>query len=153
MTRSLKKWISGWLRGRPHFIIGDNYLLRWYVLPRNPWLNVYLHKFLHDDEDRALHDHPWWFISIMLKGAYGEVIPPPKGFEFRRAPSWAFRSAIHQHRVVLQRDDDGKPKPCWTLVITGRVVRNWGFWCPKGFVRWQDFTQADDYGKTGRGCE
>lgn len=45
----------------PDFYIGGNanpYLLRWWVIPRNRFFNVYLHKFLRDDDDRALHDHP-----------------------------------------------------------------------------------------------
>lgn len=149
---AIKKWLLGWLSGKPHFIIGDNYLLRWYVIPRNSHLNIYLHKFLHDDEDRALHDHPWWFISIMIKGAYREVLGRNKIVD-RCAPSVAFRHAEHRHRVVLFRDRNDKKKPCWTIVITGRVVRNWGFHCPQGFVRWQDFTLESDYGKVGKGCE
>ncbi|SID67872.1 Protein of uncharacterised function (DUF550) [Mycobacteroides abscessus subsp. abscessus] len=63
-----------WLRLEPHQPIGAEgeapYLLRWYVIPRNRWLNIYLHKFLRDDDDRALHDHPWWFVSLMLWGQY-----------------------------------------------------------------------------------
>lgn len=54
---------------KPDFVIGDlsnPYLLRWWVIPRNRFFNVYLHKFLRDDDDRALHDHPWWSMSIIL---------------------------------------------------------------------------------------
>jgi hypothetical protein len=50
------------VKRRPDFIIGgaDNpYLLRWWIIPRNRWCNVYLHKILRDDDPRALHDHPW----------------------------------------------------------------------------------------------
>lgn len=149
-----RKWWNGWLNGGPHFVIGDRYLLRWYLLPRNPWLNVYLHQFLHDDEDRALHDHPWRFISIMLHGAYWEVVTGGQWI-FREALSVAFRDATHLHRVVLLKADGPErvPIPCWTVVITGRVVRDWGFWCPKGFVHWQDFTAPGDYGQVGKGCD
>ncbi|EIC64345.1 hypothetical protein [Mycobacteroides abscessus] len=54
------RWLRKWLRLEPHQPIGAEgeppYLLRWYVIPRNRWVNVYLHKFLRDDEDRALVD-------------------------------------------------------------------------------------------------
>lgn len=161
LTYSLKQWAKGWLSGGPHFIIGPRYLLRWYVIPRNPWLNVYLHKFLHDDEDRALHDHPWWFVSVMVWGKYREVVPYPahgNGHYHhveRSAPSVALRSASHAHRVVLKRDYKDRPVPCWTLVITGRVSRDWGFHCPQGWRHWKEFTAFDkgDYGQTGRGCD
>lgn len=122
LLAALKQWAKGWMSGGPHFVIGPRYLLRWYVIPRNPWLNVYLHQFLHDDEDRALHDHPWWFISVMLKGCYIEVVRDTA--INRYAPSIAFRRATHAHRVVLPKDGFGSI-PCWTLVVTGRVVRDW----------------------------
>ncbi len=41
------------------FIIGDFYLLRWWVIPRNEMYNLYLHDIRKSDDDRALHDHPW----------------------------------------------------------------------------------------------
>jgi hypothetical protein len=149
-----KSWLQGWLSGGPHFVIGREgspYLFRWYVIPRNKFFNVYLHKFLRDDEDRALHDHPWWFLSVMVKGSYDEVTDADTAR--RSAPSVAFRSATHRHRVVLDRDNAGKPVPCWTLIVTGRVSRAWGFWCPKGFVPWEQFTSPTDYGQVGRGCD
>lgn len=156
LSAALKQWAKGWLSGGPHFVIGPRYLLRWYVIPRNPWLNVYLHQFLHDDEDRALHDHPWWFVSVMLKGGYFEVTQG--NFIGRNAPSVVFRKATYAHRVVLPRRlGTDVVVPCWTLVITGRAVRDWGFHCPQGWKHWKEFTAYDegkgDYGQIGKGCE
>lgn len=160
LRHALKQWMTGWLSGEPHFIIGQRYLLRWYVIPRNPWLNVYLHKFLHDDEDRALHDHPWWFVSVMLWGSYNEYVQggiDEHPLIARTSPSVAFRPATHAHRVVLLRDVKQNPIPCWTLVVTGRVVRDWGFLCPQGWRHWKVFTAYNDgqgdYGQVGRGCD
>lgn len=124
LRASLSQWWKGWRSGGPHFVIGPRYLLRWYVIPRNPWLNVYLHQFLHDDEDRALHDHPWWFVSVMLKGEYQEIVTDSGWWIKRSSPSIAFRKAEHAHRVVLPQTLKGEPVPCWTVVITGRVVRD-----------------------------
>ena len=62
-------------RREPDFIIGDNYLRRWWLIPRNRWLNVYLHEFRASDDDRALHDHPWASCSIILRGEYFEHLP------------------------------------------------------------------------------
>lgn len=136
------------------FYIGgleNPYMIRWFVIPRNRWLNVYLHKFCRDDDDRALHCHPWWFISVMLKGGYIEH-RAGKPTLIRRALSFAFRRATAQHRIELFRDDAGEVIPCWTLVITGRKKRVWGFWCRKGFVPWYDFVEHTDKGNTGKGC-
>ena len=149
------KWFKRLFSGRPHLYIGgveNPYMLRWYILPRNRWLNLYLHKFMRDDDDRALHDHPWWFVSVMLRGSYSEWLPEMfNGEEFtwphrRRAPSIIFRRADARHRVTLPAG------PCWTLVLTGPKKRTWGFWCPKGFVPWFDFVDKTDEGNVGKGC-
>jgi hypothetical protein len=71
-------------RRLPDFVIGGHenpYLLRWWLIPRNPVFNVYLHKFLRDDDDRALHDHPWLWCSVLLRGEYIEVTTPRFEFE------------------------------------------------------------------------
>src|SRR5690606_8416676 len=78
------------LARQPDFIVGaDNpegpYLERWYLLPRNRVLNVYLHRFLRDDDDRALHDHPWAWLSLLLQGSYVEHTIDAGGIH-RRAP-------------------------------------------------------------------
>ena len=160
MIHSLLQWLRCWLTLTPHFVVGDPsdpYLLRWYVIPRNRWCNIYLHKFLRSDDDRALHDHPWWFVSLVLWGGYKEHHPCPicgdsiRHYCFpyhRTAPSIAFRRAEDAHRVELIDN-----KPCWTLVITGPKVREWGFWCPQGWRHWREFTARDNPGAVGRGCE
>ena len=141
----------------PDLIIGepeDPYLLRWWVLPRNRWFNIYLHKFLHSDDDRALHDHPWRNMSIVLKGAYVEHLQDGQSKLRKAWRPWAFwrlpvRSATALHRVELIGN-----RPVWTLFLTGPVVRRWGFACPKGWVFWEDYVEIAPGGnKTGRGCD
>lgn len=163
---TLWHWIRTLLSGRPHQSIGGEenpYLRRWYLIPHNRWINVYLHQFLRDDDDRALHDHPWWFASLMVRGGYYEWMECPTPSQcrlsfgdqcvrVRRAPSIAFRRATHRHRVQLMRDESSQPIPCWTIVITGPRVREWGFWCPKGFVPWRRFLDVDGDGTSGPGC-
>lgn len=132
----------------PDRVIGSKnnpYLLRWHVIPRNQWFNIYLHKFIRDDDDRAFHDHPWWFVSLMLAGRYIEYFEkivlnlPIIKKSVRRFGSIVIRSATHKHRIELFKLDNGSPIPCWTLVVSGPRIRDWGFWCPKGFVHWKEF--------------
>lgn len=161
MSESLNSgWLRKLLRGEPHIYLGgreDPYLLRWFVIPRNHRLNIYVHKFLRSDDDRALHDHPWWFVSIMLRGRYLEH--RPDGIRERRAPSIAFRRADLAHRVELFvgcRMLNGRivldPEPVWTVIITGPKRRHWGFHCPKRWVPWEDFTGGVNGELVGRGC-
>jgi hypothetical protein len=137
----------------PDFVIGPAqhpYLRRWWVVPRNRLLNIYLHQFLADDDDRALHDHPWANVSVLIEGEYIEVLAT-KGAtsaRVRRAPgSVIFRRPSTAHRIELL---DGRP--CWTLFITGPAVRKWGFWCPQGWRYWRDFVAERNSGEVGKGC-
>ncbi len=135
----------------PDFIIGgadDPYLLRWYVIPRNRWFNIYLHRFMRSDDPRALHDHPWANMSILLRGRYVEHLADGT-VKIRRAPGIVCRSATAAHRIHLIAG-----RPVWTLFLTGRKVRTWGFLCPKGWRSWQEFCNpADDGATVGRGCD
>ncbi|MPZ58464.1 MAG: hypothetical protein GEU91_18620 [Rhizobiales bacterium] len=129
---------------------GDDYLRRWYLIPRNRWCNVYLHHFLRSDDDRALHDHPWWNLSFLLAGSYVEHTISAGGINvraLRRAGDFKFRTARSAHRVELV---DG---PCWTLFLTGPRLRDWGFHCPNGWVPWQRFTDSTNSGRVGPGCD
>lgn len=90
----------------PDVIIGgkdDPYLLRWHVIPRNRYFNIYLHKFLRDDDDRALHDHPWASVSVTLWGKYHEHLPTGR-VKTRRFLSVVFRRAQHTHRIELEKN-------------------------------------------------
>lgn len=132
---------------QPDFIIGEPekpYLLRWWIIPRNRWFNVYLHMILRDDDDRALHDHPWWNISMILSGAYREVMPLRT--VLRKAGSIVFRRPTAAHRLEVAKG------PVWTLFITGPRVREWGFHCPQGWRHWEEFTAPESTGQIGRGC-
>lgn len=140
---------------QPDFYIGGQehpYCIRWWVIPRNKFFNIYLHRFLRDDDDRALHDHPWDNCSIPLRSGYGEITKD--GSRRRRSFRIYFRRAETAHRVVLLRNkDDGTLMESWSLFITGPVRREWGFHCPKGWRHWKEFVSERDVGTPGRGCE
>lgn len=149
-------WLNVARRREPDFVIGDPhdpYLKRWWLIPRNPLVNVYLHQILRSDEDRALHDHPWAFLSLMLAGSYIEHTIRPGGIHVRRehlTGSLRLRLASTAHRLEVP-----PTRWCWTLVITGPRYRRWGFHCPeRGWVHWRKFTDPATGGATvGRGCE
>lgn len=152
----------------PDFVIGrkgDEYLLRWYLIPRNRFFNIYLHKFLRSDQDFALHDHPWLFnASLILKGSYVEHYPAADkvkllglreacrfpAMRFLNAGDFRFRWGRSFHRVELWPSYHGDElEPVWTIFVTGPVVHKWGFMCPKGF---RPFDSMVKY-KTGVGSE
>lgn len=154
------------LRRAPNFIVGADdpagaYLRRWYLIPRNRVCNVYLHCFLRDDDDRALHDHPWPWLSFLLSGAYIEHTIDAAGIQhrrLRRVGSLKLSGARRAHRIELPQFTDfggGDFQPeCWTLFVTGPVIRDWGFHCAeRGWVPWQRFTAEGKPGEVGPGCD
>jgi hypothetical protein len=111
-------------------------LFRWAHLPR-----VYVHEFLRSDDERAPHNHPWWFVSLILRGHYLEYTD--QNLHVRKRFSLGYRGLDTFHRVALpngfRRDGSYGPIPCWTLVITGPDIRSWGFRCPERLVPWHEF--------------
>jgi hypothetical protein len=158
------RWLVKRFARKPDVIIGserDPYLLRWHVIPRNPVLNIYLHKFLRSDDDRALHDHPWVSASLLFRGQYVEVRPKERLYPAGRlrakhhsAPALLFRGGEHPHRISLVPDRKGALQSAWTVFVTGPRYRQWFFYCPFGRRKWQDFTSPSE--KTqgrARGCD
>jgi len=163
---------------RPDVVIGpgaDPYLLRWHLIPRNRLCNVYLHRFCRSDDDRALHDHPWASVSVILVNGYYEAVPAdlrrPAGTKRlvdRPEGSVSARRARSAHRILLRApaatrvgrlaqeltlSPRGRVPEATTLFLTGPKVRDWGFWCPKGWIPWQRFVDPGNSGQIGPGCE
>lgn len=145
----IKEWLFKLATSRkPDFQVGgsiDPYLNRWFVIPRNRVFNIYLHQFLRDDDDRALHDHPWVNMSWLLAGQYVEH--QKRHTFYRKAGDKAYRLPWTAHRIALIDS-----QPCWTLFITGPKLRVWGFHCPQGWVKWTTFVSSKDTGQIGQGC-
>lgn len=116
----------------PDIIIGPgqhegepDYLRRWYILRhRDDEGCIYLHRFGRSDSDRALHDHPWPWTTVILQGAYQEYTP--EGNHYRTQGDVVSRKATDFHRVRLVTPG------VWTLFMTGKKERDWGFLLPDG---------------------
>lgn len=129
----------------------DPLMTRWIIL-RFPAIGLYVHKFYRSDYDLALHDHPWPFVALILKGGYWEVHDHTEtGLEtsvWRKPGRVLLRPAEWRHRVVLQeevRTQLGEPvkcKPSWSLIIVGRRSRYWGFFLPEGWCWWRKHNGA-----------
>ena len=103
---------------------GQPYLERWIL-----WcgITLRLHKFHKGDDDRAFHDHPWWFITLPLQSYVEQT--PVQGEQLVRGWRPHFRPAKHQHIVQIEAD-----QPVWTLLMTGSKRKEWGFWDNDKFI-------------------
>lgn len=164
----LARLISNFEGTKPDLVISPDgvtpYMNRWHLIPRNLESNIYLHEFLHNDDDRALHDHPYATCSIILREGYQEVVPADENFytnkhrntiTLERQPGDViFRQAKEAHRVMLYENPDGSVKNAWSLFITGPRVRDWGFWCPHGWRHEDQYrTYTGDTSSVGKGCD
>lgn len=95
-------------------------------------LKVLWHRFVPGASDEAHHDHPRSFVTIVLRGGYDDV--QPDGTTDRvYAPAIRFRPAEHAH--ITKVGPDGAT----TLVIMGRLRRDWGFWRNGTWFEWRRF--------------
>lgn len=157
ISQLLERWAVRKMVSRaPDLTIGDEknpYLRRWWIIPRNRLFNVYLHEILRSDDDRALHDHPWWNFTYIIRGGYCEHTIDAGGIHrrtWRWRGAWKFRAAGAAHRLEMPQDGW---KPTLTLFVTGPRLRQWGFHCPDaGWRHWKDFTDGANGERVGRGC-
>lgn len=96
----------------------------------HPLIAARVHHILRSDAGEDFHDHPWPYLTIILRGGYCEVRPVldasgrvieerrrwygPGSVLLRRAGTW--------HRLELQPG-----RTAWTLFCTGPKVQGWGF--------------------------
>jgi hypothetical protein len=132
------KWFLDFLdrMGRKRIVMDrqsdEPYLERYYLFlkdrDRFPF-NVFLHKFLKGDPD-DVHDHPWPYATLILKGGYYEWLPQfdNKGNKIAEMCVWrgpgSFRicRANSYHRIELDPS-----VTAWTLFMPGPKKRDWGF--------------------------
>lgn len=134
----------------PLFINDRPYMTR-YIAYLGP-INLRLHKFFRGDDDRAPHNHPWWFVTFPFADYVEEVYDRGQfcGARVVRARRFHYRKASHEHivkgPVALWFQgcpvvwDNGCQSPFWTFVIAGSKAGDWGFYPEPGkFVEWWNF--------------
>jgi hypothetical protein len=114
------------------------YLRRW-VIFRTPWGQLMLHKILKPDPDRELHDHPWSFRALILKGGYYEIVQrfpkSPAYVRYHETGNVNNHTCYDWHRIDCLRDN----KPAWTLVLTGKKQKSWSFLVEGKPMPWHEF--------------
>jgi hypothetical protein len=124
----------------------------WRVLGIKPMIN----RFLREDSDRHLHNHPWkWALSIVLCGSYDETRLAADAEDCQRLyaaaggdptdmPADLFTRSRRVRRFNLLRASDyhrvtrlhGR---VWTFFITGPAIQDWGFLINGKHVPWSKY--------------
>jgi hypothetical protein len=147
------KWFLNTLErlGRKRIVMdrqsNEPYLERYYIFLKDrkhfPF-NVFIHKFLKSDPD-DVHDHPWPYATLILKGGYWEWIPQfnSKGEKFSEIAKWRgpghFRTcgAKSYHRIELDPSVD-----CWTMFMPGPQKREWGFLVNNKWIHNEEYLES-----------
>lgn len=137
-------------------------MVRNVLLPKNNFNNHFLHRYTKGDFGvPALHDHPWWSISFLLYGELEEIVYDCGQLEldaFRSCSELAIKDT-----GIYGLVDDPLERPDWktktipvprilirppgyvhslqlksekaaTYFITGKRIRNWGFYTKWGWI-------------------
>ncbi len=154
-TRLEKNTSTFWNRllGRSDIIFGGaTYMRRWRLI-HTKWFGVRLHHIMRSDSDRELHDHPFTFLSIILRGGYTETTVDGREVWYG---SVLLRGAEVLHRLALKMDVERSgifdhnlvEHSTWTLVFRGPIRRRWGFLDVNGM--WIDAMEFDRHQQAQR---
>ena len=107
------------------------------------WFGVFIHHMQAPDPGRDLHDHPWWFCSMILKGGYVEVRRETRlllnglAGTINHRKRWSIKSLPRTvcHSIINTGDT-------WTLVFHGPRRGTWGFYDEDGWTEWHDYDGA-----------
>jgi len=128
----LDRWLEKSTQNLPMRLIsidGNPYLER-YSLGKYFGVTFYLHRFLLNDSERWIHNHPWPnSVSFILTGCYVEERLlsecPKKGLVTKHrtlaAPAINRILALDFHRIIEVKPDT------WTLFCHGKRTQSWGF--------------------------
>ncbi len=82
--------------------------------------SIRIHKWIRSDDKRYPHTHSWWFLTLVLRGAYTDVDSNGKRDILKRF-SIRYRPATHCHYVEVPNGG------CLSILITGKPLHKWGF--------------------------
>lgn len=112
---------------------------------------ILLHKIGGPDPGRDLHDHPWTFWSLVLKGGYLEERQATDEAILLARTRFALPWVEARKRWSIRKMDlgdchriDVALPGTWTLLLIGPVRRGWGFYTANGYVPESDYKHGPD---------
>ncbi len=134
------------------------YLTRWGI--RTRYLSIFIHRFEGPDPGDHLHDHPWGFVSFILRGGYDELRAPVESATLRARVAAGGRwnllpgspmsyrfpfNAINVMPLSTAHTITYAIPGTLTLVICGRKRdgKGWGFYTEDGYVPHGDYEHPD----------
>ena len=122
---------------------------RRYRLLDTPWLRIYIHNLLVSDEDKHMHNHPWSFFTLLLKGSYEQLfyIKSKVGADcggtikmYERDSFTMGKNAYHKITLLTPT--------AWTLFFAYGKKSSWGYLLDdKSHIDFKDYRSLKNDGK------
>lgn len=128
----------------------ENHMTRWRIVA-TPWFGLYIHRIATPDPRPTLHDHPWPFISLILRGGYIEDFGirdhkagPLTGITTR---SWRAGSIHRMRKTDAHVITRLHRSLTWTLLVVGRrrPEPSWGYWDYDGWTPFDEHPHALEF--------
>jgi len=115
---------------------GELHFERWAIVECEKF-SIYIHRIHKEDKDEDLHNHPWNFASLILKGSYVEEhlpfdypewwhCPIPTNTRLKKFFSFSKGDRGFYHKI--KKIEKG---PVWSLFFTWGKHEEWGYWVEK----------------------
>ena len=105
---------------------GKLHFRRWEIL-KTRWFSIYIHGIYASDKDKHLHNHPWDYKSIVLKGSYVEETT--NGLNILKFGTITSKDGNDYHKIKQLLT-----KSVYTLFIVSPVKRVWGYQVDGSFI-------------------
>lgn len=117
------------------------YLRRLRII-QTPLFGLLLHFIYTPDLDQDPHDHPFNFVSVILRGGYTErVFKNVREHDFSYVRRRHLRFGVNVMPVRFAHQIDEMAPRTTTLVFAGRRQRDWGFWTAAGWIFWKTYNK------------
>ncbi len=116
-----------------------------------PWFSIYLHNITKSDEDIDEHEHPWDFVSLILKGSYQEdatYYTAKNPIQFAATSGNPIKSTtvfepgdVNRHITTDTHKLTLLTPSVWTLVFVGKRKHDWGYQTAKGWIHHKEYNR------------
>jgi hypothetical protein len=118
---------------------GKLHFRRWELL-KTKWFSIWIHGIYESDQDLHLHNHPWDFKSIVLKGSYIELTE--KGFVWQTPLKFNSRNGENFHKIYKLLTP-----VVYTLFFVTPPKREWGYEVNGEFITHEKYRELKKQGK------
>lgn len=118
---------------------GELHFKRWEIL-KTPFGSIWLHAIYKADTDKHLHNHPWDFTSVVLKGSYIEQTT--LGNKKQHPGKINIRNGADYHKILEMISP-----VVYTLFFASKPKRQWGYRVAGEFVDHETYRERKNKGE------